>query len=159
MTNQEKKHQLWESLLTKFKHLENYCKIEVRGLDEDSVYFHPTFVLDEKTKITSQGDTKKKYLYALNFSVQTDYEYFNIQFPDDLLDNVVIGYHTNKEVVLLALSTLDKVYKHINQLNIFATDYVNNILIGNSITDITDGFINELKATNSIVSFMQKTIK
>jgi hypothetical protein len=159
MTNQEKKHQLWESLLTKFKHLENYCKIEVRGLDEDSVYFHPVFVLDEKTKITSQGDTKNRYIYALNFGIQTDYEYFNIELSDDLLDNVVIGYHTNKEVVLLALSTLDKVRKHINQLNMFTTDYVNNILIGNSITDVTDSFVNELKATNAIVSFMQKTIK
>ena len=45
---------------------------------------------------------------------------------------------------MLALKTLSNIKNHINQLNMYTSEYVNNILIGNSIKDVTQHFINEL---------------
>ena len=158
MTNQEQKQELWQSLLAKFSHLENYCKIDVKGLDDDNIYFHPTFIISEDVSITSQCDVGNRNIYALRVNI-TGHEYFAIELYEDLLDNVIIGYHTNRDVVLLALKTLSKVKKHIHNLDSYTTEYVNNILVGSSINDITKSFVNELNATNQIISFMQNKSK
>lgn len=157
MTNQEKKQELWEKLSQKFNHLDNYCKIELRGIDDDNVYFHPKFIIDDGIFITSQADIgTNKCIYALSFNIQTELKNFSIDITDELLEPIIIGYYTNKDVVMIALETLSKVRNHINQLNYYTTDYIQNILVGNSIKDITQQFIQELKATDTLISFMQK---
>ena len=157
MTNQEKKKELWEKLSQKYKHLDNYCKIELVGIDDDNIYFHPKFILDDGVFITSQADIgTNKIIYALRFNVQTESENYSIDIYDELLSPIIVGYHTNKETLMLALDTLSNVREHINQLNIYTTDYIQNIIVGNSIKDITQQFIQELKATDKLISFMQK---
>lgn len=154
MTNQEKKHELWEKLKSNYSHLENYCKIELQGMEDENIYFHPTFVIDSETKITSQADIgTNNFIYATRFVTKD----FAIDIYESLVSNVIIGYHTNKEQVLVALNTLYKVREHARQIEGYTIEYVSNILVGNSIKEITNTFINELKTTSSIVEFMQKS--
>ena len=157
MNNQEKKKEFWEKLRTKYTHLLNYCEIAAHGLDDDNIYFHPVFKINENTYISSQCDIgHNNDIYALNFYTENP-ENFNITIDNSLLDSVIIGYHTNRDIVLLALNTLYRVRNHISQLNNYTTDYIINILLGNSIQEVTKQFISELQATNQIVSFMQNT--
>jgi hypothetical protein len=159
MTNQEKKQDIWAKLYPKYQHLENYCKIEPRGLDDDNIYFHPMFIIAEDVYISSQSDVGsniKSGIYGLAFHSGVRNDYFNVEINNDILDAVIIGYHTNKEVVMLALTTMAKVRAHISKLNYYTTDYVQNVLVGNSIKEVSDSFISEIKATTEIVSFMQK---
>lgn len=158
MNNQEKKAIAWEKIVSKYKHLENYCKIEVNGLDDDQVYFHPKFTIGDGVYIHSQADVGSNHcisMYAIKFATITP-NYFSIDISEELLTSIIIGYHTNKSTVMLALTTLDNVKNHINQLNSYTSEYVNNILIGNSIKEVTQHFINELNATNKAIEFLQK---
>jgi hypothetical protein len=154
MTNQEKKQELWEKLKGNYSHLENYCKIELQGMEDENIYFHPTFVIDSATKITSQADINtNKFIYATRFSTKD----FNIDIYEGLVSNIIIGYHANKEQVILALNTLFKVREHARQIENYTNEYISNILVGNSIKEITNSFINELKTTSQLVEFMQKS--
>lgn len=158
MTNQEKKHKKFEDIISKYTHLESYCTIEVKGLDDDAVYFHTTFKIADNVYITSQSDigsNSSMNIYALRFII-IDTIHHSIDISEDLLTPIIIGYHTNKDIVMLALKTLSNIKNHINQLNMYTSEYVNNILIGNSIKDVTQHFINELNATNKAIEYLQK---
>jgi hypothetical protein len=152
------KQEIWQNIYKKVSHLENYCKIEVNGIDEETPYFHPTFIVDETFRITSQCDLGNNHVYALN-AVFSGENYFSVSIDESLLDSVIIGYHTNKETVMFALDTLVKVRNHINNLNYYTSDYINSILLGNSINEVTNSFVNELHSTNKIISFMQNKNK
>ncbi len=154
-----RKKEQWDKIKKKYSHLKDYCTIDLKGMQENTQYFHPIFRIDEYTYISSQGDSGNNYIYALNFTTKDPEttDTFTVEIYDELLTPIIIGYHTNKEQVLLALTTLSKVRNHITQLNIYVTDYITNILIGNSIKDVTREFIQELSATEKIISFMQKT--
>jgi len=154
MTNIELKHKLWNELSKKYTHLNDFCSITLRGIDEDNQYFHPTFTINEDVFISGQCDIKNSHVYALRFVWLT--KGINIDIADNLLDPLIIGCHTNKEAVELAMDTMAKVRNHINTLNGYTNDYITNILIGNSIDEVTDVFINELKANQKLISFMQK---
>ena len=156
MTNAEKKAELWKKLLPKYQHLEAYCDISVRGIEEDSIYFHPTFKLDDNTIITAQGDINSSIgdIYAFRLSQ----EKFSAEIHAEILDAVVIGWHTNRELVYTALDTLAKVRSHVRTLEMYTTDYVINILIGESLDDLTNSFIQEIKTTNRIVTHMQQEL-
>jgi hypothetical protein len=158
MTNQEKKHVKFEEIVSKYTHLENYCTIEVKGLDDDNIYFHVTFKIADNVYITSQSDISSNNnmnIYALRFIINDTINHY-IDISEDLLISIIIGYYTNKDVVMLALKTLSNIKNHINQLNMYTSEYVNNILIGNSIKDVTQHFINELNATNRAIEYLQK---
>lgn len=158
MTNQEKKHKKFEEIISKYTHLESYCTIEVKGLDDDAVYFHITFKIADNVYITSQSDigsNSSMNIYALRFIIM-DTIYHSIDISEELLTPIIIGYHTNKDIVMLALKTLSNIKNHINQLDMYTSEYVNNILIGNSIKDVTQHFINELNATNKAIEYLQK---
>ena len=154
MTNQEKKHELWENLKSNYSHLENYCKVELQGMEDDNIYFHPTFIIDSETKIISQADIgNNNFIYATRFVTKD----FAIDIYESLVSNVVIGYHANKEQVLLALNTLFKVREHTRQIENYTKEYISNIIVGSSIKEITNTFINELKTTSQLVEYMQKS--
>jgi len=156
MTNKEKKHEKWGKMLSNYKHLENYCTIQARGIDDDTIYFHPTFTMSDDVCITSQSDTGHNTgMYALRFVIKNE-SHFTVDIHEDLLSPIIIGYTTNKEVVMLALKTLHNIRVHINNINMYTSEYINNLLIGNSINDVTRQFINELDATNKAVEFLQK---
>ena len=154
MTKQEIKNNLWNELSKKYTHLTEFCSIKLNGIDEDTDYFHPVFVISEDVFITTQCDIKNKYIYAHRFIWNT--KGINMDISDNLLDSLIIGYHTNKDSVELAMDTMAKVKNHINTLQNYTIDYITNILIGNSVNEITDSFINELKANQKLISFMQK---
>jgi len=157
MTNQEKKSEQWEKQLESFTHLQNYCTMSARGLDDDSEYYHPTFTLDENVNISAQSDIgPNKCIYALSFNIQTP-EYFKVDIYEALLDAVIVGYHTNKDAVMMALTTLVKIRNHIRNLENFSNDYVNNLLIGESLEELGKSFIEEIKTTNKLVSFMKQS--
>jgi hypothetical protein len=157
MNNQELKSKQWAEQLKEFSHLENYCTISVDGLDNDNVYYHPFFNLDENAYISSQGDiSNNKQLYALNFNVK-DPVCFSVSIGDSLLDSVIVGYHTNKESVMMALKTISKIRDHIRNLETYSEDYINSILLGESLEEISNSFINEIKTTNKLLSYMRET--
>lgn len=159
MTNSEKKTAQWNDQLKSFTHLENYCKIEVRGLEDGSIYYHPTFILDENALIHSQSDIgNNKSIYAMRFQVSVP-NYFSVEICESLLDNVIVGYSTNKESVMLALDTLVKVRDHVRKLDSYANEYVNTILLGDSLEELGKSFIEEIKTTNKLISFMKTESK
>jgi hypothetical protein len=158
MTNQEKKHKKWNELLPKYKHLENYCIIEAKGLDDDSPYFHPTFTISNDVYVTSQSDVGHNFIYATKFIINNG-NYYSVDIPEELLPYIIIGYTTNKDVVMLALTTLGNIRNHTNQIDMYAYEYINHLLIGNSIKDVTQKIINELDVTNKAIEFLQKQPK
>ena len=156
MTNKEKKHEKWGKMLPNYKHLENYCTIQARGIDEDNIYFHPTFTMSEDACITSQSDIgRNKGIYGIRFVINNE-SHFSVDIHEDLLFAIIIGYTTNKQVLMLALKTLHNIRVHINNINTYTSEYINNLLIGNSINDVTRQFINELDATNKAIEFLKK---
>jgi hypothetical protein len=159
MTNKEKKHIKWNQLLINYKHLEKYCIIEAKGIDDDNIYFHPTFTISNNVYVTSQADCgRNNEIYAFKFIIN-DGQYYFVDIPEILLSEIIIGYNTNKDMVMLALKTLANIRNHINNINMYTTEYVNHLLIGNSIKDVTKHFINELDATNKAIEFLQKQNK
>jgi hypothetical protein len=159
MTNQEKKHKKWSELLPKYKHLENYCIIETKGIEDDNIYFHPIFTISNDVYITSQADCgHNNGIYAFKFIINNG-SYYCVEIPEEILSSVIIGYTTNKDMVMLALTTLGNIRNHINQISMYASDYIHHLLIGNSIKDVTQHFINELDATNKAIEFLQKQTK
>lgn len=158
MTNTEKKQTMWQELSKKYTHLENFCTIELVGIYDDSPYFHPKFIINDDVYITSQADVGNNYIYAIRFVCVS--KQMNIDISDDLLPALIIGYHTNYESVEFAMITLQKVINQLSILNNYVYDYINNILIGNSINDVTDSIVNELRANKQIISHLQtkKTI-
>ncbi len=156
-TNDERKVEVWNKILPKYKHLENYCTITAPGLEGSSPYFHPKFTIDDNINITGQCDLGSNYMYALRVNIKTyTGSFVSVDISEDLLDSVILGYHTNKDVVMIALTTLQKVKNHINNLDIYLNDYISNTLIGNSVKDITMQIKAELDMTEGIISFIQK---
>ena len=149
------KIELWESIKSKYSHLENYCKIEVQGINDESIYYHSKFIIDENTYITSQGDVNNNFIYAFRFYHNDEINNISVEIHDSLLDNVIIGWSTNKEMVKTALSTLHKLKEHISNLNNYVNDYMINLLIGSTVNEISNNFINEIKTTNKLIDFMQ----
>ena len=149
------KLELWDTIKSKYSHLENYCIIELGGIEDESPYFHPRFILDENTYISGQCDTSNKYLYALRFNYTSEINPIYIEIQDSLLDSLVTGWTCNKEIVKVALDTMSKLNNHINNLNCYVNDYITNMLIGNSIKEVSDVFIGEIKTTSKLVDYMQ----
>jgi hypothetical protein len=75
---------------------------------------------------------------------------------ENWFEKICISWLTNKESVLNALTILQRVKSHIREIECFVTDYVNNLIIGESISDITNKMILELKTVNSLVSEIKK---
>ena len=50
---------------------------------------------------------------------------------------------------------MSKLNTHINNLNCYVNDYITNMLIGNSIKEVSDAFIGEIKTTSKLVDYMQ----
>ena len=153
MKKSEKKQKTWDDIYKNLTHLDNYCTIELKGLDEESDYFHPHFILSENTKIVGQCDIANKHIYALNFYGENHDT--GIEIYNELLEPVIIGYYTNKESVSMALNTMKKVKNHVSQLHQYCNDYVHNSLLGDSLNEISNNFINEIKTTTQLISFMQ----
>lgn len=161
MTNQEKKQQHWQKIISKFNHLDNYCIIEPRGIEDDNIYYHPMIKISgDDIYITGQCDVGNNNagIYAVRF-VTNFPVFYSIDIHEGLLDSIVVGYHTNKDNVMLAMNTLGNIKKHINTLNNYAHEYITHILIGNSIKETTQLFINELDVTNKSIEFLQKQTK
>ncbi len=150
------KLELWDTIKSKYSHLENYCTIELGGIEDESPYFHPRFILGENTYISGQCDISNKYMYALRFNCTEDsIPIYSGEIPDSLLDNIVIGWASNKEIVKASLTTISKLRTHINNLETYITDYAINMIIGNSIKEVSDAFIGEIKTTSKLVDYMQ----
>lgn len=158
MTNSEKKQEIWAKIAPKFSHLENHCTISLVGIDDDSIYFHPTFEIEEGVSIRCQADGNRSSLYAPTFNSQGD-NIFGLSINDQLIENVIVAWKQNKEIVLIAFDTLKKVNNHVETMKQYTNEYVNNLLIGNSIEQLSGDFINEIKTTTTIISLMQKTLK
>jgi hypothetical protein len=151
MNNSEKKQKLWAEISKNYAHLETYCEITAIGIENDSLYFHPKFTLEENVYITSQCDLRNKHIYALNIHIDNE----TIEMYDGLLDPIIIGYFENKDIITTALSTLKRIRKHIQNLNEFAITYIHNVLVNESITDISKSIVNELKASEMQINFIK----
>ena len=161
MTNQEKKQQHWEKIISKYKHLENYCIIEPRGINDDAIYFHPIFRINgDDIYISGQCDIGhgNNGIYGLRFVVNTP-TFYSVDISEGLIDAIVMGYHTNRDSLMLAMTTLGNLTTHINALHGYANEYITHILIGNSIKETTQNIINELNVSNKSIEFLQKQTK
>lgn len=159
MTNQEKKQQHWEKIVSKYKHLENYCTIELIGMDNEDIYFHPKFKIDgDDIYIFGQCDIKHNIgVYGLKF-VTNSPVYHSIDIHEGLIDAIITGYYTNKDTLMLAMTTLGHLTTHINTLHSYTNEYITHILIGNSIKETTQQIINELNVANNSIEFLQRQI-
>lgn len=153
ITNQQQKQKLWEEIKKKHSHLESYCTIKVKGLEDDNVYFHPIFVLDETTEIKGQCDTKNKHIYALNVYINNEHV---CDIYDSFLEPCVIGWTQNKEIVLFALDSLFKLKNHVNRINSLSNEFISNILVSNAVEEEANMLINEVRAAQL---FIKHTLK
>ena len=149
------KLELWDTIKSKYSHLENYCTIELGGIEDESPYFHPRFILDENTYISGQCDIGNESVYALRFNHTSEINPIYIEIQDYLLDSIITGWICNKEIIKVALETMSKLNTHINNLKWYVNDYIANMLIGNSITEVSNAFIGEIKTTSKLVDYMQ----
>lgn len=146
-TNKELKIEIWNNIHSKIKHLDEYYNTELMGIEDDSVYFHPTFVLDENSFITSQCDINNKHLYALRYQCGD----MSVDIYDDIFEAIVIGYSVNKDRVMSILNIMIRIKDHSNKINGYIQDFIHNQLIGNSIEETTKNLISELKIQNEIL--------
>ena len=160
MTNKEKKQTHSEKIIQKFKHLESHCTIILNGIDDDSIYYHPTFVIEEGVYIRSQADIDSNYnssFYCPKFTSEKD-NIYGVEIYEDHLENVIVAYKLKKDAVLLAFDTLKKVNAHVEKMRQYTNEYINNLLIGNSITALSNDFINEIKTTTKVIELMQSKL-
>jgi hypothetical protein len=161
MTNQEKKQQHWAKISSKFKHLENHCTIKLKGIEDDSIYYHPTFGIEKGVYISSQCDVGNNFntsLYCPRFTSESD-NIYGIELYESYMENVIVSWKLNKEVTILAFDTLKKVNSHVEKMRQYTNEYVNNLLVGNSIVELSNDFINEIKTTTQLINLMQKNNK
>jgi hypothetical protein len=156
MTNQELKKELWDKWLFENKHLENYCTIECEGLDDNTLYFHPNFILNEQFKIRCQSDTGNKVIYACKFQVTNDGLYEENEIPYEWLESVIIGFSQNQEKVVFAIKTFYKIQSHIGTLRDLNFRYVNDIILGNGLKEVTNAITNELRITTEVLETLKK---
>ncbi len=162
-TIQEKKQKQAEKVKNKLKHLEEHCVLTFEGLEQDNVYFHPVITIEKGVTIRMQCDVGSNYnydnvFYCPTFSSVND-NIFSVKLDENLVDNVVLVWKNNKESVIIAFDTLNKIGKHVDKLRNYTNDYITNLLIGNSVNDLSKDFINEIKTTTSVINFMQKNTK
>lgn len=160
MENQQKKQAHFEKIIQKCKHLENHCTIVLKGIDDDSIYYHPTFVIEEGVYITTQADVGNNYnssFYCPRFTSEKD-NIYGIEIYEAHLENVIVSWKMNKDAVLLAFDTLSKVNMHVDKMRQYTVEYINNLLIGNSITALSNDFINEIKTTTKVIELMQSKL-
>lgn len=159
-TNTEKKQEKYNEQIKRYIHLKSYLTLEPKGLEDDSIYYHINFHLDENTFISSQCDVGNNYVnimpYALKLNRKVNDLTEQIDIYESWFDKIVISWLTNRECVLNALTILQRVKEHIRDIESFTTDYVNNLIIGESINDITNKMILELKTVNSLVCEIKK---
>ena len=156
MINQELKKELWDKWLRENNHLENYCTIECEGLDNNNVYFNPTFILNQHLKIMCQSDTGNKIIYACKFQVTNDGLYEEYEIPYEWLESVIIGFSQNQERVIFALKTFRKMQVHIGTLRDLNFQYVNEIILGNGLKEVTNAITNQLRITTDVLETLKK---
>jgi hypothetical protein len=157
MTNQDKKQHHWDKISNKFKHLENHCTIKLQGIEDDSIYYHPKFIIEEGVYIISQcdiGNNSNSSPYCHRFTSESD-NIYGIELYEGYLENVIVSWKINKEVTILAFDTFKKVNSHIEKMRQYTNEYVNNLLVGNSIVELSNDFINEIKTTTQVIKLMQ----
>jgi len=158
MTNQEKKQQLCVKQLESFAHLDGYFTTDVKGLDEGNVYFHIHFILDDSAFISSQSDienvNKNPYAFKLNITENGILKSINI--VDEWFENIVVGWGKNNGKVLQSLKALDSVQSHMRKIEQYTVDYVNNLILGESIDELTNICINELRVVSKTVNNLNK---
>ena len=158
-TKQEKKAEHSVAIMEKLKHLENHAAITFEGLDDDSIYYHPLLTIEEGVFIRMQcdvGSNSQVGFYAATFTSQLD-RMNHIPLYEDYIENVVVSWKNNKHIVLMAFDVLKKVNNHVEKMRGYTQDYINNLLIGNSISDLSTDFINEIKTTTKVIELMQTT--
>jgi len=156
MINQELKKELWGKWLSENNHLENYCTIECEGLDNNTLYFHPTFILNEQFKIRCQSDIGNKIIYACKFKLTNDGLFEEYEIPYEWIESVIIGFSNNQEKVVFAIKTFRKIQSHIGTLRDLNFQYVNDIILGNGLKEVTNAITNELRITTEVLQTLKK---
>ena len=156
MINQELKKELWDKWLSENNHLENYCTIECEGLDDNAVYFHPKFILNENFRIRCQSDTGNKIIYACKLQMTNDGLYEEYEIPYEWIESVIIGFSNNQEKVVFAIKTFRKIQSHIGTLRDLNFQYVNEIILGNGLKEVTNAITNELRITTEVLGTLKK---
>jgi len=157
MTNQEKKQAHWDRISQNCKHLEPHCTIVLQGIEDDSIYYHPKFIIEEGVYIMAQADVDNNFnqnFYCPRFTSEKN-NIYGIEIYEACLENVIVSWKMNKDVVLLAFDTLKKVNAHVEKMRQYTTEYINNLLIGNSVATLSNDFINEIKTTTKVIELMQ----
>ena len=159
MTKQEH----WEKTCEKYKHLKTYCiRIEAKGIEDETIYYHPHFYLDETHYVSAQADIEKLphlALYATRYISQEGERYSSVDIPVEIMDAVVMGFTMNKEIVEVALDILSRLEDYLEKVKAYVNDYTMSLLVGNSATEITRQIISDLQATNKLIEMMQKNRK
>jgi hypothetical protein len=156
MEQYKKKQQVWDLIYPQIKHLESYFTLDLRGIKDDSEYFHPQFILDDNFRIETQCDVESTYMYAYKCHIKNGERLMCIEIDESIFDAIVIGYSVNKDLVLYALQVMSKIQDHTYQLRDYCNDYIRNLLIGNSVDEVSNAFINEIKTTSAVIKAIQK---
>ena len=127
----ELKKQHWKSIKKEFiDKIPKQFKVDVDGIDDDSVYYHPKIILNNELSIYCQCDLKNNNVYGATLKSNTQitsghYVYtINLYINDDEHFKYVLNnYLKIEEKINSAMKEIQKIYELMNSLQ----TVVNNI--------------------------------
>ena len=123
LTNQELKQKHWKSIKKEFiEKIPKQFKIEVNGINDDGVYYHPQIILTEGFYIHCQCDIQTEHVYG--FCLQSNRNVIangliyspSISFWDDKIYYVLNNYSSILEKLLASEKEILKIYSLIGML-------------------------------------------
>lgn len=123
LTNQELKKKHWKSIKKEFiDKIPKQFNIEVKGLDDDCVYYHPTITLTEGFYIHCQCDINNKQVYGFSLKSNRDVTANGLMYTpsislwDEKFEYVLNNYTKILEKLIAAENEMLKIYSLIGLL-------------------------------------------
>lgn len=135
LTNQELKQKHWKSIKKEFiAKIPKHFKIEVNGIEDDNVYYHPIITLSDDFYIHCQCDINKKYVYGFCLkskrSITVDYLSYSpvISLYDGKMEYVLNNFTKILEKLIAAENEIFKIYSLIGLLKESANKISNTVI-------------------------------
>ena len=131
----ELKKQHWKSIKKEFiEKIPKQFKIEVNGINDDGVYYHPQIILTEGFYIHCQCDIKTKYVYG--FCLQSNRNVIanglvyspSISLWDDKIYYILNNYSSILEKLIASEKEILKIYSLIGMLKEEAQKISNSVV-------------------------------
>lgn len=150
MINKKQEH--WNNIKEKYRFADSLVKLELKGVNDDSGYYHPRFIFEDGNFISGQCDLGNKDLYAVNFHIEGT----SIPIFIDLIQPIILSYKKNKSYASRLLLLHSDIQSQIGSIRDLAGQYFTEAFIDNTITETKDLLINKINITTELVSHIKQ---